>query len=374
MRSEYLLVLTAIFVQGCSHGPGSAGKPQESALPAAKPPPKVNVIPVETQTVPNGEVIAPARLETNPNRVAHVMLPIPGRITAVLSKMGDAVEEGQPLLEIESPDAEEAQSSFLEAEAALTHDHTAASKAQADLDRLTDLLQHGAIARKDVLAARNTLTLAQASVEQSRAGRERAARRLQLYGLKPGVTNQRVKVRSPIAGKILAIQVAAGEYRNDISTSVLTIADLSKLWVTSEIPESAIRFCQVGGRVDIELLAFPGEVFHGTVAQIAATLDPETRTIKVHADFQNAGGRFRPEMFGQVRYLTGTWQAPVIPESAVIQSGDKTFVYREDAPGRYQPVPVTLGKRFGNSFPVLAGVSAGDRIVTDGAIYLKAGS
>lgn len=344
-----------------------------SELPETKSAPVVRVAPVRTTALPDEEFIAPAHVETNPNRVTHVVLPLPGRIVSVLVRMGDAVKEGQPLLEIESPDAEEAESAYLQAEAALNHDNAVVSKAQADLDRLSDLFQHGAVARKDVLAAENALTLAKASLSQTAAGRERAKRRLELLGLQPGQTHQRVVVKSPISGKVLVIQVVAGEYRNDTNANVLTIADLSTLWMVSDVPESAIRFCKIGGAVEIELIAYPGEVFHGRVTQIADTLDPETRTIKVRAEFQNKSGRFRPEMFGRLRYFTGAQQGVVAPESAVIHSSDKTFVYRETEPGHYTATEVTLGKRIDDGFAVLSGLRPGDRIVTEGAIYLKAG-
>jgi cobalt-zinc-cadmium efflux system membrane fusion protein len=78
----------------------------------------------------------------------------------------------------------------------------------------------------------------------------------------------------------LEIAVAPGEYRNDTNASLMTIADLKTVWITSNVPESRIRLIQVGERVDIELAAYPGEVFRGQVKRIADTVDPETRTIK----------------------------------------------------------------------------------------------
>jgi cobalt-zinc-cadmium efflux system membrane fusion protein len=357
--------------QACSHEQKTA---EETKAPAGgKPPNLLHVAPVQTKMLPSEVIVAPAHVETNPNRVAHVILPLAGRVVSVLAKIGDPVTEGQLLLEIESPDAGEAESAFLQAEAALTHDKAAAIKAVADLDRLSDLFQQGAVARKDLLAAQNILAGAQATVEQSKAGRERARRRLEMLGLKPGDVHQKVAVKSPISGKVLAIQVVAGEYRVDTNANLMTIADLSTLWVASDVPESAIRFCRIGGAVDIELLSFPGEDFHGKVAQIADTLDPETRTIKVRAELRNPSGRFRPEMSGRLRYSTGTGERAVIPESAVVQSSEKTFVFREAEGGRYVATEVRLGRRTSDGFTVLSGVEAGDRIVTEGVIYLKAG-
>jgi membrane fusion protein, heavy metal efflux system len=368
---SYFGVLLAVLclLQGCSHTQKAAGDAGPDS--GTKPLPGLRVAAVETKPLPGEVVSAPAHVETNPNRVARVVLPLAGRVVSVLAKIGDPVGEGQLLLEIESPEAGEAESAFLQSEAALTHDQAAATKAAADLDRLNDLFQKGAVARKDLQAAQSTATTAQAGVEQSKAGRERARRRLEILGLKPGDQHQKVAVKSPISGKVLAIQVVAGEFRTDTNASLMTIADLGTLWVASDVAESAIRFCKIGGAVDIELIAFPGETFHGKVAQIADTLDAETRTIKVRVELPNPAGRFRPEMSGKVRYSTEAGERAVIPESAVLQSSEKTFVFREAGEGRYVPAEIKLGQRTAGGFAVLSGLRAGDRIVTEGVIYLK---
>ncbi len=123
-----------------------------------------------------------------------------------------------------------------------------------------------------------------------------------MLGLKPGVFGQKVTVSAPISGKVLEMSVTAGEYRNDTTAPVMTIADLSTVWGRSDVPESAIRFIQPGEPIDVQLTAYPGETFHGRVTRIADTVDPQTRTIKVRAEMSNAHERLRPEMFGTIRH------------------------------------------------------------------------
>ena len=96
--------------------------------------------------------------------------------------------------------------------------------------------------------------------------------------------------------------VAPGEYRNDTGTPLMTIADLSRVWLASDVPESAIRLIRVGEHVTTTMVAYPGEAFEGRVARIADVLDPQTRTVKVYVDLANPGGRFRPEMFATIRW------------------------------------------------------------------------
>ncbi|PYQ82676.1 MAG: hypothetical protein DMG03_16770 [Acidobacteria bacterium] len=203
---------------------------------------------VKLVDLPTDEVVAPGKIEANPNRVSKVVLPVSGRITSVLVKTGDAVEEDQPLLTIASPDADSAMSAYLSAQATVTQAEAALGKAQADLDRASDLFEHNAVAKKDVLNAESALTQAKAAVQQAHASREQTVRRLSVLGLTASESRQQVVVRSPLAGKVLELTVVPGEYRNDTSASVMTIADLATVWVTSQVPESYIRFVQAHRR------------------------------------------------------------------------------------------------------------------------------
>src|SRR5262249_39717318 len=147
--------------------------------------------------------------------------------------------------------------------------------------------------KREVLDAQNAVTQAQAALDQAHAVRAQALRRLEILGLKPGALQQRVVVRAPLSGNVLEINVVPGEYRNDPTAAVMTIADLSTVWISSDVPESAIRLIQIGERVEISLVAYPGETFVGRVTRIADTVDQQTRTVKVRAEMNNPQGRFR---------------------------------------------------------------------------------
>jgi cobalt-zinc-cadmium efflux system membrane fusion protein len=196
-------------------------------------------------------------------------------------------------------------------------------------------------------------------------------RRLKLLGLTPGNFQQLVTVRAPLTGKVLDLSVVPGEFRNDASASLMTIADLSTVWVASDVPESYIRFIQLGEPVEISLVAYPGETFTGRVMRIADTVDPQTRTVKVRAEMQNPQGRFRPEMFGSIHHIESTQLTPVLPASAVIQGEPHSVVFVEQSPGRFRQTEITIGKRMGDQVPILSGLTAGARVVIDGAMLLK---
>lgn len=387
MKKQILAAMVAAaFLAGC-------GKEEEKASAAGAPPPsgeqrladgtvvipadsaklkEIHVDAVHDAQVPFDEVISPGKIEANPNLVSHVALPVTGRITSVLVKIGDAVKRGQPVLTIESPDADAAESTYRQAQAGLTQAKANLNKAQADYDRSKDLFDHGAVAKKDVLTAENALAQAKAALDQSQAAVDQGARKIEILGLKPGSFGQKVTVTAPISGKVLELSVVPGEYRNDQNAAVMTIADLSSVWVSADVPESQIRFIDPGERVDVTLTAFPGETFRARVRQIADTVDPQTRTIKVRAELDNSRGRLRPEMFGTIKHTDSVRSMPVVPSGSVVQEGGKQMVWMERAAGRFQPVEVQTGGRTDDHVAITAGLKAGDRIVVDGAMLLRA--
>ncbi len=327
---------------------------------------------VESAMVPVGNVSAPGKVEANTNRLSHVVLPISGRVTSVSAKIGDFVRQGQPLLTIESSDADAAVSGFQQAQASVTQAKSVMAKAQIDLDRQKDLYEHGAVAQKEVLNAQALSVQAQAGVDQSQAAAEQARRRLQILGINVGTFGQRVTIHAPISGKVLDLSVVNGEFRNDLSAPLMTIADLSSVWVTSDVPESSIRFVKTGEPARIELAAYPGETFRGRVTQIGDTVDPQTRTVKVRAELPNPDGRLKPEMFGNIQLAEQTEARPTVPSAAIIATSGKALVWRESSHGVFEKVAVTTGAQVGDRVAIISGLQETDRVVVDGVMLLLA--
>ncbi len=337
---------------------------------------QIRVEPVTMTMVPVDTVTAPGKVEANANRLAHVTLQLTGRVTAVQAKIGDFVRQGQPLLTVESADADSAVSSALQAQATVTQAKSILAKAQMDNDRQKDLFEHGAVPQKEVLSGQAVVVQAQSSVEQAQAAAEQARRRLQILGIVPGSFGQRVTVNSPISGKVLEMSVANGEFRNDLSASLMTIADLSSVWVTSDVPETTIRLVRQGEPARIQLSAYPNETFSGRVTLIGDVVDPQTRTVKVRAEIPNPNGRLKPEMFGNIQLTERSELRPTVPAAAIIASAaaydGKAIVWRETRRGTFEKVAVILGPQLGNRVAILSGLSNQDRIVVDGVMLLTA--
>ncbi|MCX6599478.1 MAG: efflux RND transporter periplasmic adaptor subunit [Acidobacteria bacterium] len=377
------LALLTLLATGCQTAPPAAEAAPKAVAAKSLPAGQVQFAPgspqlaqikveaVASAEVPTDEVTSPGKVEANPNRTSHVTLPLAGRIVTVSVKIGDLVQQGQPLLMIDSPDVDAALSAQLQSLAQITQAKSVVTKTQADLERVRDLFSHDAVAKKEVLNAEAMLTQSQAALEQTQAGAQQSRRRLELLGIEPGRFGQKVAVTAPISGKVLEMNIVPGEYRNDTSAPVMTITDLSTVWITSDVPESSIRLVKLGEAVQIDLAAYPGEKFRGRVKQIADTVDPQTRTIKVRAEMDNPAGRLRPEMFGQIRHVEALENKPVVPASAVIEADNRRLVWRETAPGQFQRTAVTLGGRIGDRVAIQSGLKAGDRIVIDGVMLLQ---
>ena len=323
------------------------------------------------------EVAAPARIIVNPNRIARVLPFVQGRVLAVLAKLGDSVAQGQPLVMLDSPDADTAIATYLQAEATERQTAVAVSRTESDLRRARALSEDRIVSEKDLLAAQNDWAAAQAAAETARATREQALRKLELLGLTPSDFRRPVTIRAPIGGVITDIAVTPGEYRaalsgaSDTTAPLMSIADLSTVWVSSDVPEPFMRLTQTTDRVELRLLAYPGETFRGRIARVANTLDPQTRTLRVYVDLPNPQRHFVPEMFGTVRVMGPQRTLPVVPPAAIIEEYGRPIVFVERGPGQFERRPVTTGTRVGDVVAILAGLEAGTRVVVDGAILLK---
>ena len=160
---------------------------------------EIHVAEVQSASVPFEEVTSPGKIEANPNLVSRVALPLAGRVSSVLVRLGDAVKRGDPLLTLESPDSDAGVAAYLQGQAAITQAKANLNKAQADYDRAADLFEHNAVAKKDVLTAENALAQSKAALEQAQAALEQSDRKLRLLGLKPGAFGQKITLSAPIS-------------------------------------------------------------------------------------------------------------------------------------------------------------------------------
>jgi membrane fusion protein, heavy metal efflux system len=366
-----------------SRGPAASVATPSQAMPLVVVPTdsprfkQLRIEPVREMPCPTDEVVAPARVMINPNRISRVLPPVQGRVLSVFVKLGDTVTEGQPLVNLNSPDADAAISTYLQADATLRQAKVTVVKTETELERSRKLLQYQAISEKDVLAAQNDVATARAALENAEAARAQAVRKLTLLGLTPSDLQQAVVVRAPIAGVITEINVTPGEYKaavsfsTDVTAPLMSIADLSTVWVSSDVPEPFMRLIHIGEAVEITFVAYPGEKFTGRVARVGTALDPLTRTLKVLVDLANPARRFVPEMFGSMRHAGPPRRFPVVPAAAIVQEYGRSQVFVERGPGQFERRVVTTGVRTPELVAITSGLDANSRIIVDGAILLR---
>jgi cobalt-zinc-cadmium efflux system membrane fusion protein len=311
------------------------------------------------------------RLYLSDDATVRIFTPVAGQVTRVESDVGDRVAAGAPLAEISSPDYDQARADARAAEASLVM----ADKTRA---RSQDLLAHGAVAAKDVEAA-------EAAYQAALAERDRSVARLRLYHGTEAGTEQAYILRSPIAGIVVEKNLNPGqEVRADqmlanatnLFAPLFVVSDPTKLWLQLDAAETDLADLQVGEKLRVVSEAFPDRVFDGRITNIGPSLDPVTRTVRVRGVVDNPDARLKAEMYvlvDVVRDEAGVAGAGVeIPSKAVFTIDNKPYLFVELAPGRFERRAVEIGTEKDGQVPVLAGVVAGQRVVTDGALLLQA--
>jgi cobalt-zinc-cadmium efflux system membrane fusion protein len=304
------------------------------------------------------ELFAPAVVEADPQRLARVFPPLSGRVAKLHVQLGDTVTQGQLLATLHSSDFSAAQNDYVKA-------RNAAQLTSRALKRQQELLEHKIAAQKDVEQATS-------DYESAKSDLENATQRLLVYGFNPETDpfGQPLRVFSPLAGQVVDMASGRGEFRNDVSASLMTVADLSTVWLTANVPEKDLRHLCQGQNIRATLVAYPGEVFTGQVLFIGALIDPDLRVAKVRIAFPNPQGRLKPGMFATVSFLGVPETLMTVPTTAIVQSGQSTFVFEQVKPWTLQPREVTVGSQHGERTVVAKGLEAGASVLTkEGVLF-----
>jgi cobalt-zinc-cadmium efflux system membrane fusion protein len=176
---------------------------------------------------------------------------------------------------------------------------------------------------------------------------------------------------APIDGTITVLATAPGSYVNDTTQSLMTIANLERVFITANVPENDLAFVAKGEDVDISLRAFPGQTFAGKVDTVSRVLDADTRRTKVRVVLDNPDGKLRPNMFATVELFASAARKLVVPTSALLINNDDVSIFVEVGPWRFERRVVTTEAEINDSIVVTSGLKDGDRIVTRGGVLLN---
>jgi cobalt-zinc-cadmium efflux system membrane fusion protein len=366
-RSGFLWIAGAtLLVPGCGdrtppiqdEGPPPSFEHRDNHLFVPEKSPLRSRLTVQPVTLENvrEELVAPATVEAEPTRMAKIAPPLPGRVVKLFVHFGDALKQGDKLFTLDSPDLVAAQSDYLKAKSALTQE-------ERDLARQKDLTDHGIGAEKELEQAQTNRDTAESELD-------RAATRLRLLRVGPGGVGGPLTVVSPIAGRVIDLATAPGQFQNDPAAILMIVADLTTVWLTANVQEKDIRRVHQGDDASATFAAYPGEKFNGNVLFVGDLLDPDTRTIKVRVAFKNDDFRLKPGMFATVAFRSKATPEIVVPTTAVVVSGDKSSAYIEVAPWTFDKRAVDVGEQFNDRIAVTRGLNVGDRVVATNAVLL----
>ncbi|HUJ89108.1 MAG TPA: efflux RND transporter periplasmic adaptor subunit [Syntrophorhabdales bacterium] len=331
---------------------GSVRVPETSPLRKS-----LRVAAVEERSVERS-VVVPGVVEADPAKLIKVMPPVSGRIVQLHKHLGDEVKSGEALFTLDSADLAQAYSDASKAQTAL-------NLARRNLDRQKELNAAGISARKE-------LEQAESDYGQATSEAERSKTRLSLLGVSLGQGSGRLyTLHSPIAGRVIELAGAQGAFWNDMNAPIMTVANLSTVWLAASVQEKDIAFMFAGQTVQISLNAYDGESFKGRVRYVGEMLDPDTRTVKVRIAIDNASGRFRPGMFAKVAFSCQAHKAIVVPATALLQSGFTTRVFVETSPWKFESRVCKTGAQFGDNVEIVSGLKAGERIVVKEGVLLN---
>jgi cobalt-zinc-cadmium efflux system membrane fusion protein len=316
------------------------------------------------------EIRATAVIKPNEYRMAHVSPRIPGKAIRVQALLGNVVAAGDILAELDSIALGEKKAAFLQARADL-------EVSRRNYQREKRLFERHISSEKEYLETKGAFERSEAAYRASREA-------LRLVGLSDDEIKSvswssgdhplsHFPLLAPFGGTVVEQHITIGELIEPDETPY-TIADLSNVWVLLDIYEKDLARVHVGDDAGVSVEAYPGETFRGKVTYLSSLLDPATRTAQARVEIDNGDGRLRPGMFATSTLSGETGPAVeqlVIPRDAVQQVHGKPVAFVEVQPGSYAMRELSLGRQAGPDVAVLAGVRAGERVVTEGAFYLK---
>lgn len=327
------------------------------------------------------ERLAEGRIAYNDDRSTPMLSPFTGRVIRAFARVGDRVEAGAALYEIETPDVTTAANELLAALDNMQKTRVAEAQARREEARQQSLFSARAASQRDVEQARAAANAAEADARSATAQAEAQRDRLRVLGRtaeqiaeieRTRQVSGIITVTAPLAGTITQRRVGPGQWVSaGQGEPVFTIADLSTMWLVAAVRELDVPLIQVGQTVEVTVAALPERAFPARIVRTSAGLDPATRRLTVMAEVLDPEGVLRPEMFANFRISVGeAQQSPAVPANAVIFRGAEASVWVALPEGRFIMRKITPGIRSGDMIQARDGVEAGDRLVTGGALFI----
>lgn len=357
---------------GCGRGgdrpaaaPAAAQDPMR-VQPAAAMVERLRVAPVDVTEI-REQFRVTGSVQVDEERVARIGSSVSGRVIEAPVMLGADVRAGQPLARIDSTELAIAQRNFLKAGLDL-------ELVQRAVERARLLVAADVIGSAELQRRENELFSAEAELRAARGNLMALGMSVEAIGR---LENTRAispvsTLVSKLGGTVIERRLTVGQVVQPADT-LYTVADLSQVWVVSDVPEEQVYGVKVGDPVEVEIPALRDRRLTARVTHVGNTVNPETRTVTVRTTLPNADRSIKPAMLVTMAIREPARRALAIPAAAVVRDGSREHVFVPEPDGAFRLRPVTLGPETSDGLrPVLSGLAAGDRIVVEGAFHLNA--
>jgi len=305
----------------------------------------------------------------NGDRSTPVLSPISGPALQILVNPGAVVKKNEALATVSSPDFAAAVAAYRKSESAYRN-----AKRIADLDE--QLFKNDALARRDLEQAQTDEAAAaadrDAAIQQMRALGVQESQIEAIRENKPTMEPLQATIRAPIEGTVVEKLISPGQLLQAGTTQCFTIADLSSMWVLANVFPSDLKDVAVGEPVDVvtDAATLP---LTGRVDYVAALVDPSSKAIGVRVLVPNMNHVLRKDMFVHVGiHATHEHTGLLVPTTSVLRDEENLpFVYVAAGNGSFDRRRITLGSRVGDQYEVVSGIKSGDKVVSEGALFLQ---
>lgn len=320
-----------------------------------------------------GEQMTDGTIAYNDDVTTQVFSPYSGHVTRVIAKLGDVVKKGDPLMEVAATEFVQAKNSLIAAGAQLKL--TTTSEA-----RQHELYLTKAGALKDWLQSQSDLATAEGNLQAARnqlsilGKSEHEISELE-SGVQLSEINPDAQIKAPVSGTVTQRQIGLGQFIQSASAGatipVYTISNLSTVWLVANVREAEAPLIHVGQMIEAKILAFPERIFKAKIAWVAPAVDPNTHRLAVRAEINNSDGALKPMMFANFSIVTSNEVKTVgVPQSAVVYEGVDSHVFVANSNGTLAIRPVHIGRISGDMLEVTQGLTAGEKIVTRGTLFI----
>lgn len=364
------VLLLAIGLSACGRTPADAAAPPadtpHNATLSAAQRQHIQLATVTTSRF-SRSVEANGVVDFDNDQATSVLAPFSGPVARILVSAGQHVDKGQPLALVDSADFAAAVGAYRKAQATARHAHRVA-----DADR--DLGSHDGLPRREMEQAQADAVSADADLEAARQSLRALGvepHRLQSIAAGKPPSRWQAVIRAPVAGTVAERLITPGQLLQAGTTACFTVADLSHMWVMAQIAPAELAALHVGDSASID--AGGAGMLPGTVDNLGAVVDADTRAVPVRIRAANPGAVLKKQMYVRVRIQSRqARQGLLVPVAAVLRDDENLpFVYVAVADGSFARRHVTLGERIGQRYPVESGLQAGEKLVVDGGLFLQ---